>query len=56
MAARTGGDLVDLYRAVSAQELADIASSGELRSVPSSMEGKWFAENLLDAAEWGRRL
>jgi hypothetical protein len=45
-----------LYRAVSYAELQDITSSGELRPGPPSYQGKWLAEVLTDAAEWGRRL
>ena len=42
-----------LYRAVSVSELQDIFASGRLRPIPSSIEGKWFAETPSDAASWG---
>ncbi|SRR5260370_19641871 len=45
-----------LYRAVSPQELADIRSYRGLRPIPSSLQGKWFAESPEHAAEWGRKL
>ncbi len=45
-----------LYRAISYAELQDILSSGGLRPGPPSNQGKWFAEVLADAGEWGRRL
>jgi len=45
-----------LYRAVSPQELADIRSYRGLRPIPSSLQGKWFAETPEHAAEWGRKL
>lgn len=48
-------EFIKLYRAVSVQELADLKQSGELRPVPTSIEGKWFAENPADAREWGLR-
>lgn len=48
---------IKLYRAVSEAELADILSYGMFRPCPSgcSMEGKWFAESLENALEWGKR-
>jgi hypothetical protein len=45
-----------LYRAVSYAELQDILASGVLRPGPPSFQGKWLAESIGDAAEWGRRL
>lgn len=44
-----------LYRAVSQQELRDIQLQGKFCAVATSMEGKWFAEQLENAQEWGRR-
>jgi hypothetical protein len=45
-----------LFRAVSPQELADIRAFGSFRSIPGAMEGKWFAEVLDHAIEWGKLL
>jgi len=45
-----------LYRAVSPQELADISSFGGFRPIPSSLQGKWFAEAADHASEWGGRV
>ncbi len=45
-----------VYRAVSPQELADIQSYKGFRPIPSSLQGKWFAEKPEHAAEWGRKL
>jgi hypothetical protein len=45
-----------LYRAVSPQELADIHSYKGFRPIPSSLQGKWFAETPEHGAEWGRKL
>lgn len=45
-----------LFRAVGYDELQDVLSSGVLKPGPPSYQGKWLAENLSDAAEWGRRL
>jgi hypothetical protein len=41
--------LTELYRAVSAAELADILGSGEYRLVPGGVEGKYFCLSLIDA-------
>ena len=47
---------IRLYRAVSPNELADIRASFAFRSIPGSMEGKWFAEELEHAIAWGNQL
>ncbi len=49
---------VRLYRAVSPEELEDIKTVGRLRQHPQgySMEGKWFATTIQDAARWGKNL
>jgi hypothetical protein len=44
-----------LYRAVCWAEFEDIQLRRVFRPVASSMEGKWFAEKLEDAREWGQR-
>jgi|SRR5947209_15337154 hypothetical protein len=46
---------MNLSRAVSPQELADIALIGGFRPISSSIQGKWFAETPEHAAAWGRR-
>ena len=42
-------DLIGLYRAVSANELADIIATGEYRIPPGGVEGKYFALSPDDA-------
>jgi hypothetical protein len=49
-------DYVTLYRAVGLDEAEDIANSGVLRGTLKSTDGKWLAETVEDAAEWGRRV
>ena len=44
-----------LYRCMSEAELQDLLSTGVFRSVPGSLEGKWLATTIADAAEWGGR-
>ena len=45
-----------LYRAVSPDEFEDLSIARAFRSVPGSLEGKWFAESQRDAEAWGRML
>jgi hypothetical protein len=47
---------MQLYRAVSPQELADISNFAGFRAISASMEGKWFAESFTHAVVWGRAL
>jgi hypothetical protein len=42
-------NFIDLYRAVSVAELADIAAIGQYRILPGGVEGKYFALSLSDA-------
>ena len=42
-------NFVGLYRAVSANELADIVATGLYRIVPGGVEGKYFVLSLGDA-------
>jgi RHS repeat-associated protein len=44
-----------LYRAISKDELADIAEGGQLRPGKNSMNNKWFAESAENAAAWGKK-
>ena len=46
---RTGSEFVELYRAVSAAELADIAATGQYRVLPGGVEGKYFVLTMADA-------
>ena len=48
--------LIRLYRAVSADELADIALIGGFRPSVNCLQGKWFAETLAAAKRWGQLL
>jgi len=45
----TGGDVIELYRAVSAAESADIDLTGQYRILPGAVEGKYFTLSLPDA-------
>lgn len=45
-----------LYRAVSDAEFRDLNHTGKFREISSSLEGKWFAENVEDAMQWGNVL
>jgi len=45
-----------LYRAVSEAEAAQIARTGVFEAGPNSLGGKWFAETIEHAREWGQRL
>lgn len=54
-----GDDVVDLYRAVGPDELADLEKTGIFRVDPSGKSfstGKWFATNAYDAAKWGEAM
>lgn len=48
--------LIELYRAVSPAELADIAQFVGFRPTAATMLGKWFAETPQAAERWGRLL
>jgi hypothetical protein len=48
--------LFRLYRAVSFDELADIAAWGGFRAGPNCLEGEWFAETHQAAQQWGQLL
>jgi hypothetical protein len=45
-----------LYRAVSEAELSAILLTGRFNQGPNSVGGKYFAETLEDAKNWGRLL
>ena len=45
--------MTKLYRAVSIAEWSDIRTCGEFRAAPPSNQGKWFAESLDGAIQWG---
>ena len=47
---------VTLYRAVSEAEQQQLMRTGKFEAVPSSLEGKFFAESAEDAAQWGEML
>jgi len=49
-------ETVTLYRAVSEVEYQQLIRTGKFAVVPSSLEGKFFAESAADAAQWGERL
>lgn len=44
-----------LYRAVSPGELRQFAYEKRFRTVPDSVEGKYFAETPEHAIQWGKR-
>ncbi len=45
-----------LYRSVGNAEFEQIIRTGTFEAGPNSLGGKWFAETIGDAAEWGQRL
>jgi len=45
-----------LYRAVSPDEYAQLIRTGQFEIVGHSVEGKYFAEKLEHAAQWGEKL
>src|SRR5215468_3570389 len=49
-------ETVTLYRAVSEVEYHQLILTGKFAVVPTSLEGKFFAESATDAAQWGERL
>jgi hypothetical protein len=49
-------ETVTLYRAVSEAEWQQLMRTGKFEAVPSSLEGKFFAESAEDAAQWGEML
>ncbi|HYO56161.1 kelch repeat-containing protein [Archangium sp.] len=55
-AANGGGEkLVDLYRAVGPDELADIRATGAFRTLPGVAEGKYFTTSAEAAASYARQ-
>jgi hypothetical protein len=48
--------IVTLYRAVSEGEFQQLMRTGKVEAIPSSLEGKFFAESAEDAAQWGEML
>jgi hypothetical protein len=46
--------MIKLFRAVSAAELSDLINSGKFQAAPNSLEGKFFAETIGDAEQWGQ--
>jgi hypothetical protein len=49
-------EIVTLYRAVSEGEFQQLMRIGKFEAIPSSLEGKFFAESAEDAAQWGEML
>ena len=49
-------ETITLYRAVSEVEYQQLMHAGKFASIPSSLEGKFFAESAEDAAQWGEML
>ena len=45
--------MAKLYRVMCQAELDDLNSTGAFASIPGSIEGKWLAESIDDAAAWG---
>lgn len=50
--AATRGTVV-LYRAVSEAEALSVGATGRFSAGPNSLGGKWFAESVNDARQWG---
>ncbi len=53
-AAEGGSELVNVYRAVGPDELADIAATGAFNNIPG-LEGKYFTTSAEDAANYARQ-
>jgi RHS repeat-associated protein len=51
-----GGATITLYRAVSNPEAQQILRTGRFQQGLNSLEGKFFAETLPNASQWGQRL
>lgn len=51
-----GDNCVEVFRAVDCTELADIRVHNSFRPAGTSVEGKYFAFSLADAATWGALL
>ena len=49
-------ETITLYRAVSEGALQQLMRTDTFEVVPSSLEGKFFAESAADAAQWGMML
>ena len=49
-------ETVTLYRAVGEGEYQQLMHTGKFAAIPSSLEGKFFAESAEDAAQWGEML
>jgi hypothetical protein len=49
-----GGDMVDLYRAVGPDELADIRRTGQFRNLGNA-EGKYFTTSAKAASDYARQ-
>ena len=54
VAAKGGGDLVNMYRAVKPSELADIAKTNTFKSAPG-LEGKYFTTSPEAATDYARK-
>jgi len=50
------GASTTLYRAVSEVEFHQVMKTGRFAVAPNTLEGKFFAETVSDAAKWGERL
>lgn len=49
-------EIITLYRAVSEGEFQQPLRMGKFEAIPSSLEGKFFAERAEDAAQWREML
>src|SRR4051812_21355994 len=49
------GTTMKLYRVMCEAEFESIFALNEFSTIPGTLEQKWFAENVPDALEWGRR-
>ena len=49
-------EIVTLYHAVSEGACQQLMRTGTFEAIPSSLEGKFFAESVEDAAQWGEML
>ncbi len=51
-----GSGTTKLYRAVSVGEFEQLMRTGKFEASPNALGGKFFAESVQDAAQWGEAL
>ena len=54
-APKVADEVIELFRSVTPEELADIQRTGQFRTPPGSIEGKYFALSPEDASAYGKK-